>query len=73
MIRQEDVKIEVDDRSNIIICDRQFLGREYCYELLLKSGQKILVTCPIANKYEVGTGVTLELRNISQNAVYYSN
>ena len=62
MIRQEDVKIEVDDRSSIIVCGRQFLGREYCYELMLKSGQKILVTCPIGEKYEVGSEVAIQIK-----------
>ena len=72
MIRQEDVKIKVDDRSRIIIRDRQFLGREYCYELMLKSSQKILVTCPIGEKYEVGIGVTIMVQNTKISAICYS-
>ena len=69
MIRQEDVKIKVDDRSRIVIRDRQFLGREYCYELVLPSGQIILATCPIGEKYEVGSGVTIEVETTKISAM----
>ncbi len=69
MIRQEDVKIKPDDRSNIVICDRQFLGREYCYELVLPSGQILLATCPIGEKYEVGIGVTIEIETTKISAI----
>lgn len=69
MIRQEDVKIKTDDRSNIIIRDRQFLGREYCYELVLPSGQVLLATCPIDEKYEVGSGVTIEIEITKISAI----
>ena len=69
MIRQEDVKIKVDDYSHIIIRDRQFLGREYCYELVLPSGQIILATCPIDEKYEVGSGVTISILTTKISAI----
>ena len=69
MIRQEDVKIKVDDYSHIIIRDRQFLGREYCYELVLPSGQMILATCPIDEKYEVGSGVTISILTTKISAI----
>ncbi len=63
MIRQEDVMIEPDDRSSIVICDRQFLGREYCYELRLPSGLKFLVSCPVSERYDVGAKVTIGVRS----------
>jgi iron(III) transport system ATP-binding protein len=62
MIRQEDVKLREDDRSSIVICDRQFLGREYCYELRLASGLKFLVNCPVFEKYEIGGRVAIEVQ-----------
>jgi iron(III) transport system ATP-binding protein len=62
MIRQEDVKLRLDDRSSILICDRQFLGREYCYGLMLRSGHKFLVNCPISEKYELGMKVAIEVQ-----------
>jgi hypothetical protein len=62
----------VDDRSNIVIRDRQFLGREYCYQLALKSGRRILVICPIGEKYELGIGVTIMVQNTKISAICYS-
>lgn len=62
MIRQEDVKLRIDDRSSIVICDRQFLGREYCYELRLPSGLKVLANCPVSEKYAVGGRVAIGVR-----------
>lgn len=69
MIRQEDVKIKVDDRSRVVIRDRQFLGREYCYELVLPSGHIILSTCPIGEKYEVGSRVTISVETTKISAI----
>jgi iron(III) transport system ATP-binding protein len=61
MIRQEDVKLREDDRSSIVISDRQFLGREYCYELRLASGHKILSNCPISENYASATKIAIEV------------
>ncbi len=62
MIRQEDVKLTLDDRSSIVICDRQFLGRDYCYELRLPSGLKFLAHCPVFEQYTVGERVAIGVR-----------
>lgn len=42
MVRQEDVEIELDESSPIIIRDRQFLGRENRYTLQAPTGQIII-------------------------------
>ncbi len=63
MIRQEDVKLELDNRSSIVVRDRQFLGREYGYELLLPSGQIMLAKLPIDEKYGVGEKVVISVRD----------
>ncbi|GEM_PF-94147 len=39
MVRQEDVHIELDESSSIVIYDRQFLGRENRYTLRAPTGQ----------------------------------
>jgi iron(III) transport system ATP-binding protein len=41
MIRQEDVQLRPDEQSRAVVRDRQFLGREYCYAVVLPSGQVI--------------------------------
>jgi iron(III) transport system ATP-binding protein len=41
MIRQEDVQLRPDAQSRMVVRDRQFLGREYRYGVVLPSGQVI--------------------------------
>ncbi len=41
MIRQEDVQLRPDAQSRMVVSDRQFLGREYRYGVVLPSGQVI--------------------------------
>jgi len=43
MIRQEDVTLTPDDHSEIIVRDREFLGREHRYRLQLPSGMELKV------------------------------
>ena len=41
MIRQEDLRLEPDENSSIVVGDRQFLGREYIYFLQTKTGRTL--------------------------------
>lgn len=41
MIRQEDLVLKPDTGATVVIRDRHFLGREYCYCLLTASGQEL--------------------------------
>jgi iron(III) transport system ATP-binding protein len=41
MIRQESLVLEPDPEGILLVRDRQFLGREYCYHLELPSGRQI--------------------------------
>lgn len=59
MIRQEDLKFKSDPDGTIIIHDRQFLGREYGYELWLPSGQILWAKLPIHDKYEMDQTVSI--------------
>jgi iron(III) transport system ATP-binding protein len=43
MIRQEDIQIQPEEGSGMVVRDRQFLGREYAYCLALPSGQLLYV------------------------------
>jgi len=43
MIRQEDIILTPDETSEIIVRDREFLGREHCYRLQLPSGMELKV------------------------------
>ncbi|MBW4658367.1 MAG: ABC transporter ATP-binding protein [Drouetiella hepatica Uher 2000/2452] len=46
MIRQEDLKLEPDPAGEVVVRDRQFLGREYCYRLQTASGQQLQARTP---------------------------
>jgi iron(III) transport system ATP-binding protein len=41
MIRQEDLKLDPDPTGAVVVRDRQFLGREYCYLLQTASGHQL--------------------------------
>ncbi|MBW4464750.1 MAG: ABC transporter ATP-binding protein [Pegethrix bostrychoides GSE-TBD4-15B] len=57
LVRQENLILSTDASSPIVIRDRQFLGREYCYSLELPSGQSLQARSPIGTHLAVGTFV----------------
>ena len=59
MIRQESLQLVADETSQIVIRDRQFLGREYRYWLKTPSGQAIYARTPITTNFATGTNVRL--------------
>lgn len=63
MIRQEDLHLELDEQSPVIIRDRQFLGREHRYCLLTPSGQELHALSPQASSLPIGARVRLSVVN----------
>jgi iron(III) transport system ATP-binding protein len=61
MIRQEDLIIEPAAQSQIVIRDRQFLGREYCYCLQTASGKELHARTTTQTVLSVGTHVQLSV------------
>ncbi|MGC1394763.1 MAG: ABC transporter ATP-binding protein [Coleofasciculaceae cyanobacterium] len=61
MIRQEDLILKPDEEATVVICDRQFLGREHSYCLLTASGKKILARTTSTTALPVGTKVHLRI------------
>ena len=59
MIRQEDLSLFLDENSAVVICDRQFLGRENRYCLQTPSGQKLYALTTTANVFPIGSKVRL--------------
>ncbi len=57
MIRQEDLQLVVDPASQVVIHDRQFLGREYRYWLLTATGKALYARTPISVALPIGTRV----------------
>jgi iron(III) transport system ATP-binding protein len=59
MIREEDLMLEPDDSANVVICDRQFLGREYRYCLETALGNYLHTRTGMEIQIPVGTKVRL--------------
>lgn len=61
MVRQEDLVVTPDPNSDLVVCDRQFLGRENRYGIQLPSGQVIVARVPAAHIYAVGETVRVAI------------
>ena len=59
MIREEELKIQPDPDGDVLICDRQFLGREYRYCLKTQSGKELHARTTDQKPWSVGTKVKL--------------
>jgi iron(III) transport system ATP-binding protein len=57
MIRQEDLRLEPDERGTVVVRDRQFLGRELRYCLLTPSGQELHARTGVSTRLMEGTPV----------------
>ena len=65
MIRQEVLQLVADETSDIVIHDRQFLGREYRYWLITPKGQALYARTPISVDLRIGTAVRLSTTGAS--------
>lgn len=63
MIRQEEIQLVPDAQSAIVVCDRQFLGREQRYTIRTPKGNLLVARTPAAVHLPVGIGVQLEITN----------
>lgn len=64
MIRQENLVLKPDNNGEVIVRDRQFLGREFRYCLLAPSGQQLIARAAVSNLSQalpVGTKVKISL------------
>ncbi len=59
MIREEDLILQADPSAEVVIRDRQFLGREYRYCLQTPSGRELHARTPKVPALPVGTPVQL--------------
>ena len=59
MLRPEDIVLNPDPNSDIVISERQFLGREYYYCVSTASGKRIYVRTNTERAIAVGTKVAL--------------
>jgi iron(III) transport system ATP-binding protein len=61
MLREEDVNMRPDEGGEIVISDRQFLGREYRYCLQTPSGIQLHARAAINSQWAIGTRVKLSV------------
>jgi iron(III) transport system ATP-binding protein len=61
MIRPEEIRLYPEPYSAVIVCDRQFLGREYRYSLRLPSGQILYALTSTDTAISVGTYVMVDV------------
>ncbi len=57
MIAQEDLEIVADEKGELLVQGRQFLGRVYQYSLLMRSGEVLQVRTGAGQRLSVGTRV----------------
>ncbi len=69
MLRPEDITLIPDPKSNIVIGERQFLGREYHYCVSTASGKKIYARTNSAQAIAVGSRVNLGL-NLTSGRIF---
>ncbi|NJP12026.1 MAG: ABC transporter ATP-binding protein [Leptolyngbyaceae cyanobacterium RU_5_1] len=63
MVRQEDIQIEPDQTASVVVRDRQFLGRDHRYSLLIPSGQELQARVTNKQIFPAGTRVKLSIAN----------
>jgi iron(III) transport system ATP-binding protein len=61
MVREEDVILQPDEGGEVVIRDRQFLGREYRYCLQTPSGKQLHARAAIETRLEIGERVKLSV------------
>jgi len=61
MIRPEDIRLVADPASQIVVRERQFLGREYYYGVETAAGKRIYARMDLSSAIAVGTTVSLSV------------
>ncbi|MBW4647364.1 MAG: ABC transporter ATP-binding protein [Kastovskya adunca ATA6-11-RM4] len=63
MLRAESISLYPDDTSQVVIQDRQFLGREYQYQLRTPSGRQLQARTTTETRLPIGARVQLSIAN----------
>jgi iron(III) transport system ATP-binding protein len=71
MLRQEELSLRPDDSAEIVVGDRQFLGREQRYSVNLPSGQSLIIRTADMATIPSGTPVCVQVQ--AQKVRAFSN
>ncbi|MER3432545.1 MAG: ABC transporter ATP-binding protein [Leptolyngbya sp. ERB_1_1] len=72
MIRQQDIRLEPDEKGTIVVVDRQFLGREHRYVIQTSSGARLRVLSAMKPVLNIGTRVKIRV-NLSTVRVFFND
>lgn len=61
MVRQEDIQLIPDPTGTVVVCDRQFLGREQWYSLRTETGRQLQVRAAADQVIAIDTRVSLKV------------
>jgi iron(III) transport system ATP-binding protein len=72
MIRQQDIRLEPDEKGTIVVVDRQFLGREHRYTIQTSAGARLRVLSAMKPALEIGTRVKVRV-NLSTVRTFFND
>ncbi|MGG6267699.1 ABC transporter ATP-binding protein [Leptolyngbya sp. AN03gr2] len=72
MIRQQDLRLEPDEKGLIVVVDRAFLGREHRYTIQTSSGDRLQVLNTMKPVLNIGTRVKVRV-NLATVRVFFSD
>jgi len=72
MIRQQDIRLEPDEKGTIVVVDRQFLGRDHRYSIQTSSGTRLQVLSAMKPALNIGTRVKIRV-NLSTVRAFFSD
>jgi len=72
MIRQQDIRLEPDEKSSIVVIDRAFLGRDHRYTIQTSSGDRLQVLNTMKPVLNIGTRVKVRV-NLATVRVFFND
>ncbi|MBE9011901.1 ABC transporter ATP-binding protein [Pseudanabaenaceae cyanobacterium LEGE 13415] len=72
MIRQQDIRLEPDEKGSIVLVDRAFLGRDHRYTIQTSSGNRLQVLSAMNPVLAVGTRVKVRV-NLATVRVFFND
>ncbi|BAU14756.1 ABC transporter [Leptolyngbya sp. NIES-3755] len=72
MIRQQDIRLEPDEKSSIVVVDRAFLGRDHRYTIQTSSGDQLQVLSTMKPALTIGTRVKVRV-NLATVRVFFND
>ncbi|MBW4441399.1 MAG: ABC transporter ATP-binding protein [Plectolyngbya sp. WJT66-NPBG17] len=72
MIRQQDIRLEPDEKGTIVVVDRQLLGRDHRYCIQTSLGTRLQVLSAMNPVLDIGTRVRIRV-NLSTVRIFFND